>query len=830
MPDQNQADSSAQSPVQPPLGRDNNTDGAPRVSLEGLRTRPVRPAPSSTDGIDLAGLRTRTVQQAQGALPQPQITPPWEDEPRLPSTPTTKLGQAYADARAWLSKHEEHLSEEYLRPFRRGLDKMADEIESSPYVKASGPTAKGFAYSTAELLRQTPVRENAKETVLANINPEVPESNALSKELRATERIAPNLEGLRTREVSPAPQKSPFRIAAETPEKHAEFHDAVQNTEGAKLTDKGLTLDVVRHQKPEQAGERAIRTGVFFLPEKKSPYQRYYTTGRVGYGGTQRIEGRTTYENPIIAKGASGGKVPERAYDAINGQGAYDEMRQDVLDATVHGWSPRNDAETVQRVANVLEQYGGNPDLAEEIVRNSKEGNTLPYAVQEHIVASAVRKAGHDGIIGYSKVKGQHRLSEVFDLRHDKYPISSELFESKYQPKNEVPSSQTELPASVEQTPESKARERAANLKGIGIGLTEMEPEDAKNWVGYTNQKSFKVYRGVSDPAHTIQAGDFVTTSKDAAQNYGKHVQEIEVSPSELRYVRGHKDGDPLKLDEGGQTELIYAPKSGKKERRAGVGGYSGDSPTESQFVQKVTQGAKDTETWAPADMGDGGKAWLDKDGKYIPQDKEHQNIAENFWNGHIRIGNLEGKGPLLVHSEGAPNEAQRKAIAADIKKQGGAIYDLKKDGNNVTGEAKTVGDFLRAIDSTWKPAPRKSLADQLFESAGERLQGGHVGGGVASVEELARPGRFVKISKSGMPTDQGKTPDFNLKAGEAGYQVKPDGTWELKAGQESSTTKAGVQNWAREVYGQRTKPVPISESEHTHFYNPKTKKIEEIN
>jgi hypothetical protein len=170
---------------------------------------------------------------------------------------------------------------------------------------------------------------------------------------------------------------------------------------------------------------------VFFLPEKKSPYQRYYTTGRQGYGGTQRIEGRTTFENPIIAKGASGGKVPERAYDAINGQGAYDEMRQDVLDATTHGWNRKTDDELTQNVANVLEQYGGSPDLAEDIVRNSKGGNTLPYAVQEHIVASSVRKAGHDGIIGFSKIKGQPRLSEVFDLRHDKYPISSELFESK---------------------------------------------------------------------------------------------------------------------------------------------------------------------------------------------------------------------------------------------------------------------------------------------------------------------------------------------------------------------------------------------------------------
>jgi len=37
--------------------------------------------------------------------------------------------------------------------------------------------------------------------------------------------------------------------------------------------------------------------------------------------------------------------------------------------------------------------------------------------------------------------------------------------------------------------------------------------------------------------------------------------QEMEVPASDLRYVRGHKDGDPKLLDQGGQTELIYAPK-----------------------------------------------------------------------------------------------------------------------------------------------------------------------------------------------------------------------------------------------------------------------------
>jgi hypothetical protein len=399
--------------------------------------------PDTTAGPDLTGLRVRSLQQAKAELPQPKITPPWEDEPELKLPPTSKLGQAYEHAKQFLDTHEQHLSEKYLAPFRTGLDRMAEDLEyagESGHTKSggtlTGPT-RALASGAGAALRMVPVGRDVKETALMSVVPPElgPETKAAFKELktgeRVAEKVAPNLEGLRVRKVEPAPQKSPFRIAAETPEKHAEFQAAVKNTEGAELHDKGLTLDVARQQKPEQAGERAIRSGVFFLPEKKSPYQRYYTTGRQGYGGSQRIEGRTTFENPIIAKGASGGKVPERAYDAINGPGAYDEMRQDVLDATTHsfGFGTKDPEVLTQRVAGVLEQYGGNPEMAADIVRTSKEGNTLPYAIQEHIVASSVRKAGHDGIVGYSKVKGQHRLSEVFDLRRDKYPISSQLFE-----------------------------------------------------------------------------------------------------------------------------------------------------------------------------------------------------------------------------------------------------------------------------------------------------------------------------------------------------------------------------------------------------------------
>ncbi len=414
----------------PPVPQNSAAPPVPPPDVTGLRTRPASESTFQTVRRNL----TPELDTSRSALgPGHQFdfgtaSPQQEGEQQYRENLGSPLERAYGHAKRMIAEHEQHLSEKTLAPFRTGLDRMAEDLgsaASSGHTKSGGqlnPVTRGLVGAASAALRMVPVGKDVRETAaMSVVPPELgPEAKALSKEIKAG------------RAAETAAQKSPFRIAAETPEKHAEFHEAVKNTEGAQLHDKGLTLDVARQQKPEQAGERAIRSGVFFLPEKKSPYQRYYTTGRQGYGGSQRIEGRTTFENPIIAKGASGGKVPERAYDAINGKDAYDEMRQDVLDATTHsfGYGAKDPKVLTQRVADVLEKHGGNPDLAEEIVRVSKEGNTLPYAVQEHIVAASVRQAGHDGIIGYSKVKGQHRLSEVFDLRRDKYPISSQLFEA----------------------------------------------------------------------------------------------------------------------------------------------------------------------------------------------------------------------------------------------------------------------------------------------------------------------------------------------------------------------------------------------------------------
>lgn len=205
--------------------------------------------------------------------------------------------------------------------------------------------------------------------------------------------------------------------------------EAITNTQGAKVTSEGIELDLSRYQKEEQFGSQAIRTGVFYLPEAKSPYGKYYSTGKQGYGGGKKVTGRTTYRNPIIVKAGTGGNGVEKAYDQVEGKGAYQKMRSDVLEsAWTKDFNRRPDENAISAL---LEKYGGNPDLAYEIIRTSKTGNLLPYAIQEHIAAHALRKAGYDAVISHSISGGKPRLAEVFDLRAEEYP--SELSDYKYE-------------------------------------------------------------------------------------------------------------------------------------------------------------------------------------------------------------------------------------------------------------------------------------------------------------------------------------------------------------------------------------------------------------
>lgn len=200
-----------------------------------------------------------------------------------------------------------------------------------------------------------------------------------------------------------------------------EFAEAVGNTPGAQVTENGLLIDLVRFQKPEQEGAQAIRTGVFYLPAK-STNAKHYKTGATGYGGTEKFEGQTLLRRPLFVKGATGGKAPEAAYDAIKGKGAMKVLDKAVMNVVTDPLSRLDRNLYIERVREFLRENGGEPDLASEIVRNSTKGNTLRYALQEHVIANAVRAAGYDSVVGYSKGKAGAFVSEVFDVREQTFP------------------------------------------------------------------------------------------------------------------------------------------------------------------------------------------------------------------------------------------------------------------------------------------------------------------------------------------------------------------------------------------------------------------------
>lgn len=197
------------------------------------------------------------------------------------------------------------------------------------------------------------------------------------------------------------------------------FRQAVAGTPGAQIVDDGLMMRVQRNQVPNQSMQPSVRGGVFYLPEGAAQ-AKYYSTGRNGYGGSEKIAGETLVSNPMFVKGATGGKAPESAYDQLLGGGSYRKMRNDAL--STYGTYLDNGPK-VEKIYSFLEKYAPElADQAEYIARNSTQGNQLAYALQEAAVGSAVRNAGHDAVLGYSKGKAGPFISEMFDVRESHYP------------------------------------------------------------------------------------------------------------------------------------------------------------------------------------------------------------------------------------------------------------------------------------------------------------------------------------------------------------------------------------------------------------------------
>jgi hypothetical protein len=203
-----------------------------------------------------------------------------------------------------------------------------------------------------------------------------------------------------------------------------EFEEAVRNTPAATITPDGLLIKLVRYQKEDQAGEPSVRTGVFYLPEGAAS-AKHYRTGKTNYGGKEKMEGETLLRRPLFVKGATGGKAPEVAYESIKGKGSMKQLDRDVMSVVTSKTALKERGLFEENVKNFLRDHGADPYMAWNIVANSREGNQLRYALQENVIAHAVREAGYDSVLGFSKGKNGPFISEVFDVREQTYPANN---------------------------------------------------------------------------------------------------------------------------------------------------------------------------------------------------------------------------------------------------------------------------------------------------------------------------------------------------------------------------------------------------------------------
>ena len=198
------------------------------------------------------------------------------------------------------------------------------------------------------------------------------------------------------------------------------FKKAVEATPGARIDDDGLSLEVLRYQKPEQAGAQAIREGVFYLPATlpSRSVGSYRAPDTSNYGGSEMVRGETLLRAPLAVPGNTGGTVPERAFRELTSDRALQGL---ISESRAAANAPLRGGDYYRNIEDFLEKFGGSPELATELVNNSRVGNRMRYALQEHIIGNHARLDGYDSIIGTGARKP--RITEVFDLREAAYPV-----------------------------------------------------------------------------------------------------------------------------------------------------------------------------------------------------------------------------------------------------------------------------------------------------------------------------------------------------------------------------------------------------------------------
>lgn len=272
-----------------------------------------------------------------------------------------------------------------------------------------------------------------------------------------------------------------------------EFHAALQNTPGMHLSKEGIHATINRRQKPEQGGERTVRSGIFYLPGEEN---KIYT-GKLGYGGTEKIIGHTLIKNPIVGRGGIGGsQFRKNVYDKIHGEGSWDREEDHVK--LLFWRSPHNPDRKEELMDYLHHRHGIDREQYKNIEENSSSGTNQKFtAILDTMVGNAAKRAGHDAIITHNKGK----IREIYDLRESTYPIhghSGTMFEQY------TKSEMADLNKSMNEA------ERIGTQIGIDWDKAEFTSQDLADGM------KVELEHGSKDPQTNITDDDPIKTAKVA--------------------------------------------------------------------------------------------------------------------------------------------------------------------------------------------------------------------------------------------------------------------------------------------------------------------------
>jgi len=309
-----------------------------------------------------------------------------------------------ARAKQWMKKNRPELYEEWVATVEEGGEGKSKELHSQDMNKAQkkvGGLNRYLANTTVDSLKST-TGASGEGASLEKIGGGKENPGTAPKEWSGD--VLDIEDGLIRKGVT-----------------DAGFAEVLSQGKGIEVTPEGLKIKVTRFQNPGSTGSPSMTSGVYYSPSARSG--SYKGTGEYGMGGSSKVSGSITVNNPLVVRNAGADGLGYTTLEGILGVKESRALRQKTEKEL--GETPSADS-----IRKFLNDNGGDSRAAEQIF-NWLQRPDVSYTalghinriISENISFHQARKMGYDSILGYSTIDSKYnQLDNVVALRIDTYP------------------------------------------------------------------------------------------------------------------------------------------------------------------------------------------------------------------------------------------------------------------------------------------------------------------------------------------------------------------------------------------------------------------------